>query len=213
MNDEQQIQFDRMVDGELNVDEQRVVLQDCERDETWRELALTYVESQTWRSELSELIPRPAGKDELVVEGRNRDSGGAAWNPLALAAAMLVALGAGYGLGWSWQSPTAAMPDTTITQNTAPKAAEDPQLASIPLMVEDRESGSLRQVEWPIIKASELDPRWLDREGVQLPEELRARLRDNGVGVSRTRIFAPFQDAEGRRILVPIEYYIERDYQ
>ncbi len=57
--DDQRRQIDRMVDGELSVEQQRVVLLACEENHQWRDLALAYVESQAWGHELRSLTQDP----------------------------------------------------------------------------------------------------------------------------------------------------------
>ena len=52
--------IDRLVDGELTEQEQRELLTACdEQPERWRDMALAYVEAQTWRTELSNLVKEP----------------------------------------------------------------------------------------------------------------------------------------------------------
>src|SRR3954467_783830 len=107
MNDNQplndDIQLDRLVDGELSSSERRRLLESFDkRPESWRRCALAFLEAQSWREELGQVArdqgPQAAASVSPVSSvGLNRKPAwmiGATW--LAMAAGLLLA----FGLGW-----------------------------------------------------------------------------------------------------------------
>ena len=106
--------MDRMADGELSSDEQRNLLLKCEEEDRWRELALTYVESQVLGGELSQPSflsgANEASSKEVVAPSQNDSKPSRDWNVMSLAAAVLLSLGLGYGLGWWWQGDSNLSP-------------------------------------------------------------------------------------------------------
>jgi len=216
MNEHRKIQVDRMVDGELSLKQQRELLLSCENDQSWRELALAYVESQAWGSELNLLMEETTTNQSKVGVGRNREvrtySDG---RPLFLAAAILLLLGIGFGIGWVLQDATPTSPATEIVAETGDSSADraDDRLSSMQLTVSDPATNELRQIDLPIVRASDLGPNWLQQFGPSLPDGLLQKIRGSGLDIKRTRTFTPFDLGDGRRVVIPIDFYIEQDYQ
>src|SRR5436190_5285198 len=95
--------FDRLVDGELNAAERRKLLASLDKQsEGWRRCALAFLEAQSWRQELGQVARnlQPATKvpslrlSKAPKTDKSRWADGARW--LALAAGLLLA----FGIGW-----------------------------------------------------------------------------------------------------------------
>src|SRR5689334_11682113 len=105
----EEVIFDRLVDGELTPSERRQLLTALDdRPEDWRRCAIAFLEAQSWREGLGQIArDSPTEAKELKsptsVDGRTTKSNwaaGAKW--LALAASLLVA----FELGSMRQGPT-----------------------------------------------------------------------------------------------------------
>ena len=210
-------QLDRMVDGELTENEQRAVLLGCEEQDRWRELALAYVEAQVLSRELPTI--QELEMDEPPREVRPVPTSAASWlwNPFALAAAVVLSLSIGYGAGWWWQGPVA--PVATIASQEPMVTAGAPTSSSPRLMqltVSHPTTNELRQIELPIVNASQLGPNWREQIQTTFPDEstdFLRQMRDAGLNIQQTRTVTPITLSDGTRVLVPIDYYFETPFQ
>lgn len=249
---EQRIQIDRMVDGELSKEEQRELLLSCESENRWRDLALAYVEDQAFgtlieTSLLSDSEPsnilRSEGMEPSLIRNNNdvgssqsdtsqsraaRSKDSFQWNWMSLAAAILLSLGLGYGLGWWWQSDSINGPALANSESTLPRKVEDDssvQLANsgqqgqgkiqtLPFVLPDPMSSELRQVDIPVVNASDLGPNWQQRlNSANVPDDLLQDWRDQGLNVRQTRTMTRIRMPDGRLVLVPIDYFYEQPFQ
>lgn len=258
-NGSNELQIDRMVDGELSTAQQRELLRACDADNRWRELALAYVESQVLgkalgdatflaedshnRSEekvdsskaivASDVAPDAASERSIEPQGMSPRTaedassiGSSYWNTWALAAAVLISLGTGYGLGWWWQG---ADPEMSINmaqdRSTNPNSSQlaqanpsqtngKPELETMPFWVTDSSGGELRQVSLPLVNASDLGPNWhQELRQPDLPRELVEELRGRGVKLRQQRTMIRARRSDGRLVLVPIDYFYEELFQ
>ena len=215
MNKRQQ-QIERMVDGEVSEAEQRAILLACEESHQWRDLALAYVESQTWGKELN-LWAREARDAGNTIAANDEEDGGrnrevarrrqaaATWRPLSLAAAMLVSLCLGYGLRWVWQD---APENVGPIANTSPSMPSDKQdkesTSSMQITVSDPISNTLKQIELPVVKASTLGGNW--RMPRPIPENVVDEIHSLGHRVTQRRWLVPVLLSDGQRVFVPVDY-------
>ena len=217
MNEATQLSIDRMVDGELSASDQRVLLENCEKHDHWRELALAYVESQVLEHELGSFErerTEPTALDsvphEPLVAPQSRSH--EPWNGLSLAAAVLLSLGLGYGLNWWWQDdvlPNYANVESVQPQQPIPDPAE-----TMPFLVSDATGSEMRQVTLPLVNASDLGPDWQQKlQRTELPEDLIREFRANGVNVRQQRTMVPVRLPDGRLVVVPIDYFFEELFQ
>jgi len=221
MND-QQIEFDRMVDGELDFAHQRTLLLTCEAQNSWRELALAYVESQTLGSELNMLSGQNSHSESVGRIGGSRSTRSyrsTVWNPFVLAAAVLLSLGIGYGFGWRWQqdahkSPLVGLP-ARAGSSGATKSTNDSgaQFRSMQFTVVNPMTNELLQIELPIVNASDLGPNWREQLRSDLPADLLREMRAGGLNVRQTQTMTPVRLSDGTHVVVPIDYYFEQPYQ
>ena len=199
--------IDRMVDGELTQAEQCDFLTDCEEHARWRELALAYVESQTLSTELKSFV----GEETATNSRADHKPPASSWNAWSLAAAVMLSLSLGYGLGWSWSD------GAPVAENSlAPLGDFDKVASSTPSMqftVSDPATSELQQIDLPIVNASDLGPDWQRRLGSELPDDLLREMRAGGLNVRQTRTVTPVRLPDGRRVVVPIDYYIEQPFQ
>ena len=226
-------QIDRMVDGELNTEQQRALLLDCEARGNWRNLALAYVESQTLAKELKNFAS-PAASTQTVggetrgdlVQPTSNDANGpqerSTWKPWSLAAAILLSLGLGYGAGWTWKLPTSgfASPGQIVQSprssgfDGAPGNGSASPTQSMQMMVANPVTRELQQIQLPLVSASDLPSGWEDRlQPTRLPEDVLRELNAGGLNIHQTRTMTPVRLRDGRRVIVPVDYFIERPFQ
>lgn len=201
--------IDRMVDGELSDQEQRQLLMACERHpDRWRDMALAYVESQTWRSEFSEFTKPATAAQAVAAEtaavgiaddarplpARPRIT---PWKLLNVAAMLLLSLTVGYGIGTL---------NFDRTQNDlVGKPSPNPELAEqVVVWVPDQQSGGLQPMHVPVRNVMNLNQEELDRHN-QLSSEVWDALTKNGHQVTRRRMWHPVQLKDGRGAFVPTD--------
>jgi anti-sigma factor RsiW len=210
------ILFDRLVDGELSADERRTLLASLDtRADGWRKCALAFLEAQSWRNEVKSLAARPnaatATKSAApsVLPKRTRFRTAAQW--LALAAGLLVA----FELGTLDRGPAPQqVVDGSVKTNeqladTLPAAGAAAPNAAKPgdalnLWVRD-DAGELRRVRVPLVDASSLGYEYGLEFQTGVPDDVRSRLQDHGYSVQSKRQYAPMWLDNGRQMIVPVE--------
>lgn len=202
--------INRMVDGELTQNEQGALLTDCEENAGWRELALAYVESQALSTELKSFVESEKHA-RFGVQQTDSKLTASSWNSWSLAAAIMLSLTFGYGLGWSWPDGTSAVENSLTGPAEFDKVAGS--AASMQFTVSDPATSELRQIDLPVVKASDLGPNWQRQLGPTLPEDLLREMRAGGLNVHQTRTVTPIRLPDGRRVVVPIDYYVEQPFQ
>jgi|GEM_PF-2785756 len=217
--------MDRMVDGELSSDEQSNLLLRCEEEGRWRELALSYVESQVLGVELREptflrdekvASSKVAPAGESTVQPRRVSKPSQDWNVMSLATAVLLSLGLGYGLGWWWQGdPAGAGANPRSVQLAKDNESSPPaqlvknKVETVPYYVSDA-TNQKRQVTLPIVPVSDLGPNWQEQlQRTSLPEEMVQELRSKGMNVRHRRTMERVRLEDGRVMIVPIDYFYE----
>ncbi|HEX4413897.1 MAG TPA: hypothetical protein VH107_09745, partial [Lacipirellulaceae bacterium] len=214
--------FDRLVDGELTSNERRSLLESLdEQPDGWRRCALAFLEAQSWRSGLHDFTaaksaassptPRVSRNPVAPTADSKRRSVWAAAEVFAVAAALLLAFKLG---GWQRSSgvPIAAN-QTSAPSNqlaTAPPAAS-PMVArpakpgdAINLWVRD-DGGQMKKVRVPLVDANALDHEYGTIFQTGVPDEVRSRLKDEGYAVQSKRQYAPMWLDNGRPMVVPVE--------
>ena len=165
--------IDRMVDGELSGDERDTLLRKCnESPGLWRSLALAYVESQTWRQDLSEfsqavpsLAPSafetagtsPNGNkmslnaSKAVADSSPRSS----WpwrrsmNYMGMAVAVLISITFGYGFGSLVNllgTDSTVNPTSSSDSVVGVETSNDGVETGLPQVIQGAPSGSMRSV-------------------------------------------------------------------
>jgi len=219
MNEEllqDELLFDRLVDGELDAAERRRLLELLDaRPDGWRRCALAFLEAQAWREDLrrvaipaKEWVVRPVSKPFSSTDGRWRIVKRAAAT-LAIAASLFVA----FLLGGSRRSGTiapdqlaqhegrrgSAVVEPTPNKLDAPKVDD-----AITLWVLD-EGGKTRPVRVPLIDAGQLDRRLGLAFQPSLPTAVRNRLEQQGYMVQSKQRYAPLWLEDGQPMFLPVE--------
>lgn len=209
------ILFDRLVDGELSPDERRTLLASLDaRPEGWRRCALAFLESQAWKSEMKSLAAKPAASiftkiaAPSVPAKRTGIRTAAQW--LAVAAGLLVAFKLG-GLDRGAMAPIAIdapKPNEHVATSPPATGAIGPSTAkpgdALNLWVRD-DAGQLQRVRVPLVDASTLGNEYGLEFQTGVPDEVRNRLQNHGYTVESKRQFAPMWLDNGRQMIVPVE--------
>lgn len=223
-------QIDLMVDGELSTDQERQLLLYCqEHPQLWRELALAFVESRTWKSHLTgwwettklDAIGGPGREGQTAVAEQVRHAVAPATGstrmvgqrtPLwSLAMLMLVSLVAGYGLGLWWQDGRAIGvaqhgPSSPVQPATGSLgAARSTGANSLQLMVRDPAANEFRQIDVPLVQAADLGPGGLGELPAAMPAKAIERIQFMGNDVRQRRRYVPVRLLDGRQVLLPVD--------
>jgi hypothetical protein len=211
------ILFDRLVDGELSTAERRELLLLLDkRPEAWRKCALAFLEAQEWKKELQSLAAKPATyaatASVIALKANSQRTATiratAQW--LAVAAALLIAFKFG-AMQRQTSVPMAGAPAKTNEQIVSSHPSVKP-LANptgkpgdaLNLWVRN-DAGQLQRVRVPLVDAKALD----DELGLQfqtgVPDDIRNRLEGNGYAVQSKRQYAPMWLDNGRPMIVPVE--------
>jgi hypothetical protein len=203
--------FDRLVDGELNEVERRQLLASLEeRPDGWRRCALAFLEAQSWRGDLAQLVrpmsPPPEGElSPHLPARRNLFSQSAAW--LAIAASLVIAFT--FGLMQRDDGPRhAAVSPKTEDQLVAVEPPQQqtavPVDDALTLWVRD-DTGQTRPLRVPLVDAGDLDRKLGVSFQSALPPAVRERLQRRGYDVQSKRRYAPLWLENGRSMIVPVE--------
>jgi hypothetical protein len=212
MNDDD-IQFDRLVDGELSATERRALLESLDtRPEGWRKCALAFLEAQAWKKDLFGLATKPqssAASASTIAPNpialRNRMRTAAQW--LAVAAGLVVA----FRFGAMRQQPAPVANVSTAADQqiaTAPPTANQTNGAkpgdALNLWVRD-DNGQLRRVRVPLVDAGALDNELGLQFQTGVPDNVRSHLQNRGYAVESKQRYAPMWFDNGRPMIVPVE--------
>jgi hypothetical protein len=208
--------FDRLADGELGAGERRALVESLDsRTDGWRRCALAFLEAQSWRSDLRSVAAAPVAtpvSDKAIapnpVSKRRTVWAAAEW--FAVAAALMLAFKAG---GWQRNSGIPVASNTTGPTNqiasappavgtTAPSNSKPGD--AINLWVRD-DGGKLQRVRVPLVDANSLDHQYGTIFQTGVPDDVRNRLKDQGLAVQSKRQYAPMWLDNGRPMVVPVE--------
>jgi hypothetical protein len=212
-NDE--ILFDRLVDGELSPAERRRLLASLdERPDGWRRCALAFLEAQSWISGFAQTVRDAPQSDDAKVlalpesgQGKHLRQGLAA---LAIAASLLIAFSIGSMRSGIDRSTAAVSPNSEeqvaavappLKQAVPHSAAADDALT---LWVRD-DAGRKQSLRVPLVEAGELDHQLGVTFQSAVPARLRERLRERGYDVQSRGRYAPLWLENGRPMIVPVE--------
>ena len=209
-------QLDCMVDGELSVEEEQQLLRQCESTSQWRDLALAFTESQALKRELPNLFAavETQPREMVLLETQNSTQENtikASWGMWSLAAAILLALGVGYGAGWGLrsQSPQADATDFATVSNGN---KSDPQ-NSLQWMVNTPDGTGLQQIEVPILSTDDLKETWQEMLLAEREKELLQQMRNRGLNLEHQRTLTPVRLRNGQQVVVPVDYFYEKPLQ
>jgi len=205
--------FDRLVDGELSADERHRLLAALDdRPDGWRQCALAFLEAQTWRTELGRFVDEPPARAELAHDGVAASfAGRRALRWYALAASVLVAFTIGLAFGGILSPFHFAAAPHPIDQLAAASPDESGPAGNtagpddaLTLWVND-ESGRPRALRVPLVDAATVEQQLGLEFPTSVPATVRDQLHERGYQVESKRRYAPLWLDNGRPLVLPVE--------
>lgn len=217
--DEQQV-FDRLVDGELGQGERRQLLAALDDEPgAWRRCALAFLESQTWRWQLSRLAAEP----HLVHASAREQSStaGVARRPfwglcLTVAASLFLA----FGLGTRFptiretqpgpsveeyvETPSGVLDGATELVSQEDEIGDEAPWETLTLASEDGADPD-SNIQLRVLNANEDEQEWAASAQSAVSSRLVRELEEAGWEVKRERRLVPVELSDGRRMIVPVE--------
>ena len=218
--------LDRLVDGELSPDEYAAVLRSLDdRPDGWRRCALAFLEAQAWHSELGTIRREDQPSAAPVVE-LPQASAAKRW-PLLLAVAASFLLAFGLGLAMHPLATTVpqgpvgeplaadkntARPDGAmelVDVNPAPgvsiPAASISPSGNVTLVMDHGDGSGGHEVPVPVYDWSPASERWLSREPMTPPPDVRRALQLMGRDVRTQKHFMRVETGDGQTVLIPVQ--------
>ncbi len=165
--------------------------------------------------------PTPYAPNESDTQSRT-ESSNRGWSVMSLAAVVLLSLGFGYGLGLWLQGDTSPQNWANNPSNQNPASTNVPNISkapageieTMPFLVSDSTGSEMKQVDLPLVNASDLSPNWQEQLGrSDVPPELLHELRANGIKLRQQRTMTRVRLPDGRLVLVPIDYFYQELFQ
>ena len=215
-----ELDLQRLVDGEMSDDERREFLYRLDSDpQTWREVALAFVEDQVWCQKLKDAESVIGQQQERPMKTPTGVSHSRLKTVLQLAACLLLTLTVGYQ--WGRQNPrserTGAEPIAAIPQPAGPDSDVASQPNPPPVTVANNQpqpacrlqltaggDGGVRTLELPVYESFQLDSDAWQLPNSESIELLNEELVEHGYRVDRQTNFLTGQMSDGRHVVVPI---------
>lgn len=204
---EYELEIQRCVDGELSDDEQQTLLARLEGTPGgWRTLALAYVEHQVWGDACRNTVDAVPSQTSTCDVRRTPGTS----HRVAVAAALVIAVGCGFAAGQRWNSSPAGLNDLGVTQSgdTTSTGATDRVAQSIPQPVMNLEfvsdATSDPDMTIPVFDRHDLGPEYWNEPQI-MPADVRQALSRRGYDVRQQREFMSFPLDDGRQIAVPVD--------
>jgi hypothetical protein len=209
--------LDRLVDGELGLDERRELLASLEDEPGgWRRCALAFLEAQTWRWQMSRAATEPILAQVAAPRPMGPARRRAFWGGLfAIAASLFVA----FALGTRFpttnpvmdtiakpQTHAVARPDSMSAPGALAKADDSPQhpWETVTLTpVDGTNSGDPIHLRVAKEGGDEKSPLGAARSALSML--LSRSFEQDGWQVNRQERLMPIDLSDGRQIVVPIE--------
>jgi hypothetical protein len=220
------IRFDRLVDGELSPAEYKALLTALDDEPGgWRRCALAFLEAQAISGELAAHRRSQQWKDKPAVTRQAAAAGYGASPPMrwtllpAMAASFLVAFILGVTLPSlvpSGNRGAVAVPESAAgvgDEPTAGYASTQPRTVGNARLVvsgpggTQSEGGELPIFDLPGDASGSLAQRWLMPGEPALPLELIQELQRRGHQVQRHQQYVPVNLEDGRQGVIPVESY------
>jgi len=208
---EDDLRFDRLVDGELSAAEYRQLLSSLDDEPGgWRRCAMAFLEAQALGQELRAL--RHSAELPLVSH-----SPPAEWSPprwtgwLAMAASLLLMFALGAVVPRIWRGETDVAP--RVTRYSPPREgnlvapslhADVEPMGQLDMFVSDESGGATQPIHVPVYDARR-NPRWNSEQDSAIPDELVQSLERNGYQVERHDQLVPVELEDGSQAVIPVE--------
>jgi hypothetical protein len=209
-------QIDRLVDGELNETDRRVLLLQLEHEpEGWRRCALAFLEAQCWKQELglmarspdvaAESPAQPAAATVRAATSKWR----ASWRQnlataLILGACFLIALALGLSLRGNG-SGGAHSPDSSKVVSTKHDFPLNAQPAD-ELLTIDAANGQTESLCIPRARRDTFDKNVAEQGPDAIPPAVQREFERMGHQVVQQREIVPVPMNNGRRLMVPVDH-------
>ncbi|HEX5102535.1 MAG TPA: hypothetical protein VFV87_01910 [Pirellulaceae bacterium] len=227
---DEDVRFDRLVDGELSPDESRALLASLDDEPGgWRRCALAFLESHALTGELRGVrrslhwsddggsSPQETPQVALVRQSPRNLRQFELRTLLAMAASFIVALGLGIVAPKWFSTGTSQPPSIADVPSDSPGGGvvASPHLrresfkpiGNVQLVVDGPSGESTNMGNLPIYEHSEPLEEVLSNERPALPLEVLRSLNELGHQVERSVEYVPVQLQDGRRGYVPVEGY------
>ena len=227
------VKFDRLVDGELSADEYRALVASLDEEPGgWRRCALAFLEAQALAGEISGVRRGMSLCEDDAQSPLNAPAVAAApirnsrpfrlTTILAMAASFLVAFGLGLAMprwfpGRPGQlAPVGSSPDvTTVATNTDHESggvnqirhASYKPIGNLQLVVDGPGGVSTPVGDVPVYDGQGSAAEWLNDQRPALSPEVLQTLQDRGHKIDRQIEYVPVRLEDGRDVIVPIERY------
>ena len=213
-------QLDMLVDGELGEVERRDVFARLETEpDGWRRCALAFLEAQSWRQAMQSVSD---GSGELTgVSGHTLRSRQRLRTVLAMACSLLLALGVGLVIGGMLDRDQPLAPAGQLAEASHADKPVDVESSVDPIPEVDSEldvpvqyvaipaqnpvSGDTDSIHMPVVPQQYLGEGWPYQLPAVLPEHVVHTLERRGHEVVQHRRLVPFQTADGRRVVFPVD--------
>ncbi len=215
--------LDRMVDGDLTDDEQKMLLSQIDESPgDWQRLALTYVEAQVWQSTFRQTVSTAdvAHVPEMPPDPAARKSPGITLAGLAVAVGLLIS---GFGIGiWvnkpagtDRESESVAIDNSArepVSGDSMPIAPEEREArlvtspSNIQFVLHDGQSDEAKVLNVPVHDTSVPLDEVFSTNVPSVPEHVREMLRQTGHEVVEERGFLPVALPDGRQVVFPVNH-------
>jgi anti-sigma factor RsiW len=212
MQDNNDVLFDRLVDGELSADERRLLIASLDdRADGWRRCALAFLEAQAWSREMERIVaePNPYPAQPATSVNRQGTARSTTQTPsytwLAIAAGLLMA----FGLGWQLRQPAARQGMELAIDSPPPPQTVERGLSNgdaITLVVQNQH-GQPQRVRVPLVEAAQLGQQFASAPQWAVPA-VREQFEERGLDLQTRRRYAPlFFEQQGRVVpmIVPVD--------
>jgi hypothetical protein len=219
---DENLRFDRLVDGELSEEERRELLAGLDDEPGgWRRCALAFLQAQCWRQSLGTFVfgegieqkrPVAAAAPAALPQMRRSPWPSRLGTAAAMAASFLAALWLG---SLSQQTQVAQSPDSG--GNATPIASEnkgippeirpaaDPwHMVNVSSLGRGSQPGFSMNV--PAIERDNLDEQSLRSVPPAIPDNVAQALSRTGHKVQQRREFVPVSLEDGRQLIMPVDH-------
>ncbi len=213
--------FDRLVDGELSaIERERLLTSLDDRADGWRRCALAFLEAQSWRRQMKKLVAAPFQKrvqpSQVTLAGGWLGHKGVSW--LALAAGLMLAFTVGRWarLPSSGGDVNRQLADVTVEENAVKQNVSPEDIAknvgpndAVTLLVRD-DKGRQQRLRVPLVDSAGLDDQ-LGTMLTSLPPGYRDNLQERGLDLRGRRRYAPLYFEQNEQ-LVPMVVPVDDAY-
>ena len=222
-----QSQLDRLVDGELNQDEQRELFKVLDHTpQLWKACALAFLEARAWQQEIVAITQEIPTLDSLrsspptnLASISQETATAKSWKSrfrqvspwFSLAASLLLAILVGLEVRDRW---FLAPISTSVAANNPPTRPNHPTLTApnTVLANDNHVAGSItlheangQPLQMPIYTGEDYDVDWMLNQPSRIPIEVRQTLERMGFRIQEQRQFVPMYIGDGQRVLVPVD--------